>query len=122
MMGGRVAAREVGMSSRNGAISLTLLALAGIGGLGAGPIGAASVPNSGLTQPEAKMTPEARRVVDRLREHYAGVKGLSVKYAMSTSMKMGEDEHKNASTMHVRVSRPNLLSVSDRAPEEKSLP
>jgi thiol-disulfide isomerase/thioredoxin len=61
---------------------------------------------------EAKPSEESRRVLDRLRAHYTGLKTVSVKARTVTTMKQDEGEQREDQVLVVRAQRPNRASIS----------
>src|SRR5262245_19245649 len=73
-----------------------------------------ATPGAAAAQPEEKVAPEAKRVLDRMRSHYAKVSSVSITPSIVTVMKMGGQEAKIEDKVDVAAARPNLVAV--RAP------
>ncbi len=119
--------RLVGLGSRR---MLAVVAAGWVGVVGPGFLGGAAVGGQapGEERPAAERAPgaagqpgkvdektsaEARRVLDRVRAHYAGLKGAGVTAKMTTTMKMEGVEQANAESLTILVARPNRVSIHE---------
>lgn len=68
--------------------------------------------NQAQQQDDPQAEQEAKRILDRVRQHYADVQGVTVKVDMSTTMQMqGEEIKQEQPTLEVAAERPNKAAL-----------